>query len=64
MLNDSLEVGSSLLGYTIKRTEKESICATIVFISVYVLYLYKKEKQMREEFERQQQIDKIYRKIV
>jgi ribosomal protein S6 len=64
MLNASLEVGSSLLVYTIKKIRKKSICATIVFISVYVLYLYKKEKQMREEFERQQQIDKIYRKIV
>ena len=63
MINDSQE-GVSVLIYTMKRSEKESLCATIVFICVYVLYLYKKEKQMREEFERQQQIDKVYRKIV
>jgi hypothetical protein len=37
-----------------KRSKKESKCATIVFISVYVPYLYKNEEQMREEFDRQQ----------
>ena len=64
MLNDSLEVGSSLLVYTIKKIRKRKYLCNNSFHKRLCSLPIQEEKQMREEFERQQQIDKIYQKIV
>jgi hypothetical protein len=44
MINDSPE-GVSVLIYTMKRSEKESLCATLVFISIlFLTYTRKKNR--------------------